>query len=65
MVRESWKNMSGYSGHTVRLKYRQIKRKRPLLIEELTGLVILGVLIILAFKRIGEKKDEKFDKRKW
>jgi len=57
--------MSGYSGHTVRLKYRQIKRKRPLLIEELTGLVILGVLIILAFKRIGEKKDEKFDKRKW
>ena len=32
-------------------------------IEGLAGLVILGVLIFLVFKRIGEKKDEKFDKR--
>jgi hypothetical protein len=34
-------------------------------IEGLAGLVILGVLIFLVFNRIGEKKDEKFDKRKW
>jgi hypothetical protein len=34
-------------------------------IEGLAGLVILGVLIFLAFNRIGEKKDKKFDKRKW
>ena len=34
-------------------------------VEVLTGIVILGILIFLVFKRIGEKKDEKFDKRKW
>jgi len=34
-------------------------------VEVLTGIVILGVLFFLAFNRIGEKKDEKFDKRKW
>jgi hypothetical protein len=34
-------------------------------VEVLTGIVILGILIFLVLKRIGEKKDEKFDKRKW
>jgi hypothetical protein len=29
------------------------------------GFIVLGLLIFILFSRINEKKDEKFDKRKW